>query len=69
MCQESRQPCWARCLPLCQRGLELQGLKVAKADFSIKPGTALRQPIIVSLLCGVSTVHDDVLACDERRTG
>jgi hypothetical protein len=50
-------------------GLELQGLKVAKADFSAKPGTALRQPIIVSLLCGVSTVHDEVLACDERRTG
>src|SRR6478752_4795502 len=29
----------------------------------------LRQPIIVSLLCGVSTVDGDVLACDERRTG
>jgi hypothetical protein len=38
-------------------------------DFSAKSGTALRQPIIVSLLCGVSTVHDDVLACNERRTG
>ena len=49
--------------------LEFQGLKVAKADFSAKPGAALRQPIIVSLLCGVSTVNDDVLACGERRTG
>jgi hypothetical protein len=50
-------------------GLELQGLKVAKADFSAKSGTALRQPTIVYLLCGVSTVDGDVLACDERCSG
>jgi hypothetical protein len=41
---------------------------LAKADFSAKRA-ALRQRIIVSLLCGVSTVHDDVLACDKCRTG
>src|SRR6516162_10063797 len=62
----SLQPCWAAVLAAMPDGLELQGLKVAKADFSAKPGAALREPIIVSLLCGVSTVHGDVLACDER---
>ena len=50
-------------------GLVLQGLKVTKADFSAKPGTALRQPVIALLLCGVSTVHGDVLTRDKRRTG
>jgi hypothetical protein len=66
MCRKSRQPCLARCFAAMSEVLELQGLKVAKADFSAKAGRrSLGASIVERDVQSAEGAHGFFEECDD----